>query len=430
MIERYALPSMKAIWDSANKFRRWLDVEIAVLEAKVELGMIDKSVVETVKQRATFSVERIKEIDKEIEHDVMAFIRNVVENLPTAIRQYFHAGLTSYDIVDTALSLMMQDSIKLVYAKLKEIMDDIAKLAKDNKDIPQIGRTHGVHAEPITCGLKFLNWYDEMERNKERLNRLELLLAGKISGAVGNYANIDPRIEPIACKKLGIKPAKISTQIVSRDIHAEYICQLAIIAGSLAKFATEIRNLQRTEIREMQEPFKKKQKGSSAMPHKKNPVICERITGLARNIQGMVFPALRNQDTWHERDLANSASERGILAEAPTYLYYLLDRFQYVLRGLKIYPESMEKNIWQTKGVIFSQKVMLALADKGMAREQAHNLVQELALMSWEKDLDFKELLLKDSRITDLLTEEEIEACFDLKPYLKNTDEIFGRFEI
>ncbi len=419
---------MKAIWNLENKFQKWLDVEIAVLEAEFELDKIDKSVAELTKQNAAFSVERIKEIDKMIEHDVMAFIRNVVENLPDVVKQYFHAGLTSYDIVDTALSLMMQCSVKLIRTKLVEILDDIDKLAKDNKDKPQIGRTHGVHAEPTSCGLKFLNWYDEMERNKGRLDRIETLLAGKISGAVGNYANIDPRIEPIACKKLGIKPARISTQIISRDIHAEYISQLAIIAGSLAKFTTEIRNLQRTEIREMQEPFKKKQKGSSAMPHKKNPVICERITGIARMIRGMVVPALENQDTWHERDLANSAPERGILAEAPTYLYYILDRFQYVLRGLKIYPERMMENIWQTKGVIFSQKVMLALADKGMAREQAHNLVQELALRSWGEDLDFKELLLEDERITNLLNKKEIEACFDLKPYLKNVDLIFKRF--
>jgi adenylosuccinate lyase len=424
---------MESVWSDKRKFQSWLDTEIAILEAKEELGQIPTGTALKTKQNAKFTVEAIEEREKETRHDLMAFVQVVSESLPPEIRPYFHAGVTSYDIEDTALATQIRDSTDLIEIELSELSQTLKEMAQKYKYTLEIGRTHGVHAEPITFGLKLLNWYAEVERHRKKLmeNR-PYFLVGKISGAVGTYANIDPRIEQIVCKKLGIYPADISTQIVSRDYHSLYLFLLASIAASLEKFATEIRNLHRTEIREVQEPSSEKQTGSSAMPHKKalpNPISSENVSSLSRLIKGYLIVALENQALcWHERTLDNSANERIIFADASTYIHYLLWRFINVLKNLKINPERMQENLNLTRGIIFSEDVMLALAEKGMSREDAHALLQELTLRSLEQGLEFKEVLLADPRITNILSKEEIDNCLDPQRHLKNIDQIFARF--
>jgi len=432
-IDRYTQPEMKMVWSDERKFQTWLEVEIAILEAKEELELIPAGIASKVRKNAKFTVADIEKREKETRHDFVAFIQVVSESLSPEVRPYFHAGVTSYDSEDTALTTIIRDSIDLIEGKLVELKQVLKEMAQKYKCTLEIGRTHGVHAEPITFGLKLLNWYAEIERHlkKTRENR-PYFLVGKISGAVGTCANIDPRIEQIVCKKLGIYAAGVSTQIVSRDCHSLYLFLLTSIASSLEKFATEIRNLSRTEIREVQEPSEEDQTGSSAMPHKKalpNPIASENTCSLMRTPKGNLITALENQALcWHERSLDNSANERIILADTSTYVQYSLWRFTNILKNLIVDTDRMLENLNLTRGIIFSEDVMLALAEKGMNREEAHALLQELALKSWKQKLEFKEVLLDDHRITALLSQEEIEACLNPRRHLKNIDQIFSRF--
>lgn len=432
-IKRYTRPEMEKVWSEEKKFQTWFEVEMAILEAKEQLGLVPVGTASKARQSARFTVAEIDKRESEIGHDLMAFVQVVSESLSPEVRPHFHAGVTSYDIEDTALATQLCDSTNLIETELRELSQTLKEMALKYKYTPEIGRTHGVHAEPITFGLKLLNWYAEIKRHQSKLrDNRPYFLIGKISGAVGTYANIDPRIEQIVCKRLGIYPANVSTQIVSRDCHSLYILLLSSIASSLEKFATEIRNLHRTEIREVQEPSRAGQKGSSAMPHKKalpNPVSSENVSSLSRLVRGYVIVVLENQALcWHERSLDNSANERITFSDASTYVHYSLWRFINALKNLKVYPERMLENLNLTRGIIFSEDVMLALAQKGMNREDAHTLLQELTLQSWEQGLEFKKVLLGDSRITTILSEEEITACLDSQRHLKNIDEIFARF--
>jgi len=432
-IDRYTKLEIKKIWSKRSKFQRWLNVEILVLEAKEELGLIPKGIALKVRKNAKFTVAEIKKREKETGHDFVAFIQVVSESLPPEVRPYFHAGLTSYDCEDTALATMIRDSTDLISQKLVELEQILKEMVLKYKYTLQIGRTHGVHAAPITFGFKLLNWLSEIQEYIKILeeNRPHFLV-GKISGAVGTYANTDPRIERIVCEKLGIYAAKVSTQIVNRAHHSFYLAILTLISASLEKFATEIRNLSRTEIGEVQEPSLEKQTGSSAMPHKKalpNPVASENTCSLMRTPKGNLITALENQATcWHERSLDNSANERFTFADTSTYVYYSLWRFINILKNLEVFPDQMLKNLNLTRGIIFSEDVMLALAEKGIGREDVHALLQELTLKSRKQKLEFKEVLLADSRITGLLSSREIEACLNPQRYLKNLDQIFARF--
>ena len=426
---------MAKVWSDENKFQSWLEVEIAVLQAKEDLTLIPEGVAERTKQEAKFTVKTIEEREEITGHDVVAFVQVISESLSPDLRPYFHAGMTSYDNVDTGLAIQIRDSVYLIEEKLSELSQILRGMAAKYKYNAQIGRTHGVHAEPITFGLKMLNWCDEIERHlsKFKENRPNFLV-GKISGAVGSYANLNPLIEEIACRRLGVYPAKVSTQIVSRDRHALYIFLLSSIASSLEKFAIEIRNLHRTEIREVQEPSRSGQRGSSAMPHKKalpNPISAEMVSSLSRLIRGYVTTALENQAyCWHERTLDNSANERIIIPDASTYVHYLLWRLNRGLENLKVNTKQMLKNLRLTKGIISSEDVMIALTEKGMGREDAHTLLQDLTEYAWQRGLGFKKVLLANSTITGLLSEEEIDACLDYHHHLKNIDQIFARFGI
>lgn len=432
-IERYTRPEMGNIWTDQRKFQSWVEVEIAVLAVKQQLKIIPPGIALKVSQNWKFTVAEIEKREKITRHDMLAFVQVISESLPEEARPFLHAGLTSYDVEDTGLAIQLKESLELIEEEMLILLAVLGKMAKEYKHTPQIGRTHGVHAEPITFGKKILDWYDEIERhlNKIKANKPEFLV-GKISGAVGTYANIDPRIEEIICQMLDIYPARISTQIVSRDRHALYIFLLASLASSLEKFATEIRNLHRTEIREIQEPSKGGQGGSSAMPHKKalpNPISAENISSLSRLIRGFVISALENQTyCWHERSLDNSATERIIFADASIYVHYLLGRFIQELRDLKVYPERMLENLNLTRGIIFSEDVMIALTGKGMAREDAHTLLQDLTLKSWETGQTFKHVLISNPKIMELLSIEEIDDCLRPENHLKNIDQIFARF--
>lgn len=429
MIERYSLPRMSRIWELENKYATWLQVEIAVCEAWAELGVIPQEAVEKIKAAdIRIDVERFLEIEKEVQHDVIAFIKGVTEQLGEE-GKYIHYGMTSYDVVDTALSLLLSQAIEVLREDLEELAQAIRERAVEHKYTLMMGRTHGVHAEPVTFGLKLLVWLAEVERHLERLRQAqEMTCVGKISGAVGTYAHIDPQVERLVCAKLGLRPPKVTTQILSRDRHAHFIMTLALIASSLEKFATEIRNLQRTEILEVEEPFRPGQRGSSAMPHKRNPILCERITGLARVMRSYVMPALENVVTWHERDLANSSSERIIIPDACILLDYMLHLMTQVVREMRVYPEAMRRNVEVTQGVIFSQQVMLRLVEKGMSREAAYRLVQEHSLRAWEERRPLLELLREDGRVREVLSEEELQDCFNYEPHLRHVDAIFARF--
>lgn len=429
MIERYSLPRMSRIWELENKYATWLQVEIAVCEAWAELGVIPQEAVEKIKAAdIRIDVERFLEIEKEVQHDVIAFIKGVTEQLGEE-GKYIHYGMTSYDVVDTALSLLLSQAIEVLREDLEELAQAIRERAVEHKYTLMMGRTHGVHAEPVTFGLKLLVWLAEVERHLERLRQAqEMTCVGKISGAVGTYAHIDPQVERLVCAKLGLRPPKVTTQILSRDRHAHFIMTLALIASSLEKFATEIRNLQRTEILEVEEPFRPGQRGSSAMPHKRNPILCERITGLARVMRSYVIPALENVVTWHERDLANSSSERIIIPDACILLDYMLHLMTQVVREMRVYPEAMRRNVEVTQGVIFSQQVMLRLVEKGMSREAAYRLVQEHSLRAWEERRPLLELLREDGRVREVLSEEELQDCFNYEPHLRHVDAIFARF--
>lgn len=418
---------MKSLWEENNKYDSWLKVELAVCEARKELGILDENTFNIIKKKSTYSPDRINELEKVMKHDVLAFVSNVGENLGEYSR-YFHQGLTSSDILDTSLALILKKSSSIIIKDINEVINILRELAFQHKDTIMIGRTHGVHAEPITLGFKFSLWYSEMMRNLKRMKTAkEEVSYGKISGAVGTFAHLEPQIEEMVCKKLGLKPEKISSQIIQRDHHAYFLCILAVIGSSLEKFATEIRSLQRTEILELEEGFSSNQKGSSAMPHKKNPVICERICGLSRVLRGYAISALENNNLWHERDISNSSVERIVLPDSTILLDYMLQKFTWVLANLKVKQERMKNNLEITRGLIFSQRVMIELTKKGVPREKAYQLVQDIALKSWENENDFKEMILKHQEINKYLTREQIISCFDYNYFIRNIDYIYQR---
>ncbi|MBU1261838.1 adenylosuccinate lyase [bacterium] len=427
MIDRYTLKEMGEIWALKHRYQRILDVEIAVVKAQAVLGYIPKEAAKVIEERARFDVDAVAEIESQTRHDLIALLTNVAEYVGEPAR-YIHLGLTSYDVVDTALALMLKDSLRIIKEKTDGLICLLKDTAIEYKETVMIGRTHGIHAEPISFGLKLALWSAEMMRNRERLERVEGIIGvGKISGAVGTYAHIDPRIEEIACQDLGLLPDPISSQIIQRDRHADYLCTLAIISSSLDKFATEIRSLQRTELGEVEEPFGKGQKGSSAMPHKKNPVLCERISGLSRITRANAQVGLENIALWNERDISHSSAERVVLADSSILVDFMLAEFSRVIKGLVVYPERMLENLNKTKGLIFSEGLMLAIVKKGVSREEAYRLVQTPALLAKEKGSDFKEQILKENGILTILSKMEIEECFSIKSHLKNIDLIFER---
>jgi adenylosuccinate lyase len=418
---------MKSLWEDNQKYDYWLKVELAVCESRKELGILDEETFKIIKKKSTYSINRINELEMVMKHDVLAFVSNVGENLGEYSR-YFHQGLTSSDILDTSLALTLKKSSNIIIKDIIEVLTKLRQLALQHKETIMIGRTHGVHAEPITLGFKFSLWYSEMMRNLKRMKiAKEEVSYGKISGAVGTFAHVEPQIEEMVCKKLGLKPEIISTQIIQRDHHAYFLSILALIASSLEKFATEIRSLQRTEILELEEGFSPNQKGSSAMPHKKNPVLCERICGLARVLRGYTVSALENNNLWHERDISNSSVERIILPDSTILLDYMLKQFMGVLANLKVNQGRMKKNLETTKGLIFSQRVMIELTKKGVPREKAYQLVQDVALKSWENGNDFKEMILEHQEINQYLTREQIISCFDYNYFTRNIDYIYQR---
>ncbi|MDQ0228365.1 adenylosuccinate lyase [Metabacillus niabensis] len=427
MIERYTRPEMGAIWTEENKFKAWLEVEILACEAWAELGVIPKEDVALLRKNATFDINRINEIELETRHDVVAFTRAVSETLGEE-RKWVHYGLTSTDVVDTALSYLLKQANDILLKDIENFIQILKEKAQEHKYTVMMGRTHGVHAEPTTFGLKLALWYEEMKRNLERFKQAASGVEyGKISGAVGTYANIDPFVEKYVCEKLGTKPAPISTQTLQRDRHANYMAAIALVATSIEKFATEIRGLQKSETREVEESFAKGQKGSSAMPHKRNPIGSENMTGLARVIRGYMMTAYENVSLWHERDISHSSAERIILPDATIALNYMLNRFGNIVKNLTVFPENMKRNMDRTQGLIYSQRVLLALIDTGMTREEAYDLVQPKAMEAWEKQVPFRGLIEAEEKITSRLSPETIEDCFDYNYHLKGVDTIFER---
>ncbi|RPI13536.1 MAG: adenylosuccinate lyase [Ignavibacteriae bacterium] len=425
MIERYTLPEIGRIWSDQNKYYTWLKVELYACEANSKLGIIPVKSLQNILKKANFDVKKINEIEEVVKHDVIAFLTNVVEYVGEDSR-FIHYGMTSSDVLDTALSVQMKEAGELILQKLILVKKTIAAKAKKYKYLAMVGRTHGVHAEAITLGLKFALWFEETKRNIERLEKaIDVISVGKISGAVGTYEHISPTVEKYVCKKLGLKPANISTQIIQRDRHAEYMASLAIIASSLEKFATEIRHLQKTEVLELEEPFAKGQKGSSAMPHKKNPIICERIAGLARVLRGNALAAMEDINLWHERDISHSSVERMIVPDSTMLLYYMLEKMNGVLSGLVVNENNIKKNLNITHGLIHSQKVLLKLVECGISREDSYKIVQDNAMQSWNTGQDFKQLLLKDIRVSDKIKPELIEDIFSSEKFKKNVDYIF-----
>ena len=418
---------MGALWSEETKFQKWLDVEIAVCEVHAEMGTIPRQVLQQIKTRAKFSVDRIHEIEKTTDHDVIAFTTNLAETIGEAAR-FVHYGLTSSDVVDTANALLLRDACDILLQKIDGLLPVLKRRAHEFENTPQVGRTHGIHAEPTSFGLTFALWYDEMRRNRERLIKAQAAVAvGKISGAVGAFAHLDPQVEESVCEKLGLKPAPVSTQIVQRDSYAEYLCTLAIIASSLEKFALQIRHWQRTEVREAQEKFKKGQKGSSAMPHKRNPILSERICGMARLVRANSIVGLENIALWHERDISHSSAERVVLPDSSIAADYMLDKMASLIDGLIVYPERMLENLQATRGLIFSGQLLLALTDAGVARETAYDWVQRNAMKAWDEGGDFKSLVSADKDITAKLSAEQIAKVFSLDTYLRNVDAIFAR---
>ena len=429
MIGRYSLPKMKAIWEQHNRYQKWLDVEIVVAEALAEYGYIPKDAPAKIKAGAKFTVERVLEIEETTQHDVMAFVRAVTENLGEE-GKYVHYGITSYDVVDTALDLLMREAADIIIADLERLAEVVKERAREHKHTLMIGRTHGIHAEPITFGFKLAGWYAQILRDIERMKSArESISVGKVSGAVGIYANIDPRVEKFVCEKLGLKVADHSTQIIARDRHAQFLTAVAIIAGSLENFATELRNLQRTEILEVQEYFAKGQKGSSAMPHKRNPRLSEQVAGLARVVRSNAFPALENIVSWHERDLTNSSVERIIIPDSCILIDYLLNTFAKVIERLVIYPEHMMRNLEQMGGLVFSERIMLKLVENGLSREEAYVIVQENAAKAWAGE-NFRASLESDSRVLSIMSKDDLAEIFDYKHHVRNVDLIFERLGI
>ncbi len=427
MIERYTRPEMGAIWTEQNKYQAWLEVEILACEAWAELGDIPKEDVAKIRANASFDVNRILEIEEETRHDVVAFTRAVSETLGEE-RKWVHYGLTSTDVVDTALSYIIKQANEILRKDLNNFVEILANKAKEHKFTVMMGRTHGVHAEPTTFGLKLALWHEEMKRNVERFEAAaKSIETGKMSGAVGTYANIDPFVEKYVCDNLGLAASPISTQTLQRDRHAQYMSTLALIATSVEKFATEVRGLQKSETREVEESFAKGQKGSSAMPHKRNPIGSENMTGLARLIRGYMLTAYENVSLWHERDISHSSAERVILPDATIALNYMLNRFGNIIKNLTVFPDNMKRNMDSTLGLIYSQRVLLALIDKGLAREEAYDTVQPCAMEAWENQISFRGVVDQDEKITAHLNKEELDDCFDYNYHIQHVDMIFER---
>ncbi|GEK58680.1 adenylosuccinate lyase [Marinococcus halophilus] len=427
MIDRYTRPEMGAVWTEENRFNAWLEVEICACEAWSELGDIPKEDVEKIRDNASFNIERIQEIEEETRHDVVAFTRAVSETLGDE-RKWVHYGLTSTDVVDTALSYLIKQANDILRADLERFLEILKNKAKEHKHTIMMGRTHGVHAEPTTFGIKLALWYQEMKRNIERFDAAaEGIRVGKLSGAVGTFANIPPAIEESVCRKLGLQAAPVSTQTLQRDRHANYMSTLALIATSIEKMAVEIRSLQKSETREVEEFFAKGQKGSSAMPHKRNPIGSENMTGLARVIRGHMLTAYENVPLWHERDISHSSAERIIIPDATTALNYMLNRFGNIVKNLTVFEDNMKANMDKTLGLVFSQRVLLTLINKGMVREEAYDTVQPKAMEAWEKGIPFRELVENEPAITNVLSSEEIEECFDHRHHMKEVNTIFAR---
>lgn len=428
MIDRYTLPEMRAIWSEENKYRKWLEVEILACEALSELGQVPAEAVEGIRSRADFKVERILEIEKVTRHDVIAFLTNVGEYVGEESK-YIHLGMTSSDVVDTALAVRMVEAGQQILTRLKELYKVLLEKAVQYRDTLMIGRTHGIHAEPMTFGLKMLLWAAEVERDIARMEKaVQEVAVGKLSGAVGTYSTLDPFVEEYVCQKLGLTPERVATQVIQRDRHAAYMTTIAVVGASLEKFAVEIRNLQRTDIREAEEPFKAGQKGSSAMPHKRNPIVCERISGLARILRANAMVALENVALWHERDISHSSVERVVIPDSTITLDYMLFRFTGVIQDLLVYPENMKRNLERTHGLVFSQRVLLALVEKGLSREKGYEIVQRNAMQSWQSGEPLKELLLRDAELTQHLSADELDKVFDYGHFTRRLGEVYGRF--
>lgn len=427
MIDRYTCPEMARIWSEQSQFQKWLEVEILAAEALAEMGKVPKRALSRIRRKARFNVARIRKIEKEVRHEIIAFLSSVAETLGDDAR-FLHVGMTSSDVMDTALALQLKEAASLLGQDARELMRVLRRQAFKYKRVPMIGRTHGVHAEPITFGLKLALWHDEMRRNLARLERAaDEVSVGKISGAVGTFAQISPKVEAYVCKKIGLKPAPVSNQIIQRDRHAFFFATLAVIASSLEKFAVEIRHLQRTEVMEAEEPFTKGQKGSSAMPHKRNPILSENVSGLARLMRSYAAAALENVPLWHERDISHSSVERVVAPDATIVLDFMLRRMTYILKELCVYPESMRRNLERSGGAIFSERVLLRLVDKGLSRDVAYRMVQRHALKVGKNGGDLKREILKDREMRRHLSASDIEQIWDLKHYLKNVDFIFNR---
>ena len=430
MIERYTTPDMGRIWSDQNKYATWQKVEITVTEVLSDMGLVPKEAVKVINEKAAFSVDRINEIEATTHHDVIAFLTNLAENIGPESR-FIHMGMTSSDLLDTSLALLCQEAGEIILEKMKTFHQVLRKKAIEHRETFQIGRSHGVHAEPITFGLKLAMWSEEMGRNVIRWERaVESISTGKISGAVGTYQHLDPEVETEACKRLGINAATVSSQVVQRDHHAEYLTTLAIIGASMEKFSIEIRHLQRTEVLEAEEFFAKGQKGSSAMPHKRNPIITERMTGFARLLRANAHAALENIALWHERDISHSSVERVIIPDSTNIMDYMLNKMIVLMENLLVYPDNMLKNLNKTGGLIFSQEVLLALIKKGITREESYALVQRNAMQVWEHQKDFKTLLKADSDIMNLMSEDEIDGLFDLQKVMKNINKVFERLNL
>ena len=418
---------MASIWEPKNKFKIWLKIEVLACEALAKRGEIPKSALKDIQEKSDFKVERIDEIEREVKHDVIAFLTCVAEYVGDSAR-YMHLGMTSSDVLDTALAVQLKQASNLILKELKAFQTVLKNQALKHKMTPVMGRSHGIHAEPLTFGLKVANWYEEVGRNIERLKRARQSISyGQVSGAVGTFACIHPEVEEYVCSKLGLKAAPVSTQIIQRDRHAEFFTTLAIVAGTIDKIATEIRHLQRTEVLEVEEFFSSGQKGSSAMPHKRNPVVSEQMCGLARMVRSNAFAALENMPLWHERDISHSSVERVIGPDSTILIHYMLRKMTNMMEHLIVYPKNMMRNLEKTEGLIFSQSVLLALVEKGISREEAYSLVQKNAMQSWTKGKDFLALLKKDKKVSSLLTKKEIEKIFNLKAQFKNVDIIFKR---
>ncbi|MBE6098831.1 MAG: adenylosuccinate lyase [Anaerovibrio sp.] len=428
MIERYTNPEMGNIWTLQHEFEVMLDVEIAACEAMAELGEIPKEAAVNIREKAHFDLDRVKEIEKETNHDIIAFLTNVAEYVGDDSK-YIHKGLTSSDVKDTALGIMMKKSAELIIDDLKKFREVLKRRAAEFKHTVCIGRTHGIHAEPMTFGLKLALWMNEVDRDIERVEHAKKIVSvGKLSGAVGTYSNINPKIEELVCKKLGITPSPLATQVIQRDRHAEYMTTLAIVASSFEKFATEIRNLQRTDIREAEEYFSPGQKGSSAMPHKRNPITCERISGMARLVRGNALASMENISLWHERDISHSSVERVILPDSTINVDYCIKKFTNIIDKLLVYPEAMLENLNKTGGLIFSQRILIALVSKGVLREDAYKWVQRNAMKRWLAKEDFKTNISKDEDIVRYLSQDEIDECFKVDYFLRHVDMIMARF--